>query len=220
MVIKENFMFKAFFVAAALVAVAGFVQNANAGVVFSDNFDTTLDNAAGSPSVGANGLNYTNFALWTVTAGSVDVIGEIPNTSFDFFPHHGNYVDLDGSTGHVGQMTSNQSFAAGTYTLSFDLGGNARGAPDKATKIILGDFSETITLASSAGLNQYTSTFTTTGGQLIFSELGISDNQGNILDNVSVTGVPEPSTWAMMIIGFGGLRLQMRRRDRTVALSA
>jgi hypothetical protein len=39
--------------------------------------------------------------------------------------------------------------------------------------------------------------------------------------NVSVTsGVPELSTWAMMIIGFGGVGLQMRRRDRAVALSA
>jgi hypothetical protein len=30
-------------------------------------------------------------------------------------------------------------------------------------------------------------------------------NVGNLLDNVSVTAVPEPSTWAIMILGFAGV---------------
>jgi hypothetical protein len=34
------------------------------------------------------------------------------------------------------------------------------------------------------------------------------------------TSVPELSTWAMMIIGFGGVALQMRRRDRAIAMTA
>jgi hypothetical protein len=35
-----------------------------------------------------------------------------------------------------------------------------------------------------------------------------------------VAGVPELSTWAMMIIGFGGVGLQMRRRSTNVAVTA
>jgi hypothetical protein len=36
----------------------------------------------------------------------------------------------------------------------------------------------------------------------------------------TVTGVPELSTWAMMIIGFGGVGLQMRRRSNGAAATA
>ncbi len=36
----------------------------------------------------------------------------------------------------------------------------------------------------------------------------------------TTSGVPELSTWAMMIIGFGGVGLQMRRRERNVAMTA
>jgi hypothetical protein len=37
-----------------------------------------------------------------------------------------------------------------------------------------------------------------------------------LLDGVSLTAVPEPSTWAMMLAGFGGLGFAaFRRRRRT-----
>ncbi len=36
----------------------------------------------------------------------------------------------------------------------------------------------------------------------------------------TTTGVPELSTWAMMIIGFGGVALQMRRRERAIGATA
>jgi hypothetical protein len=44
---------------------------------------------------------------------------------------------------------------------------------------------------------------------------GLSDSSVTIS-----SGVPELGTWAMMIIGFGGVAVQMRRRDRAVALAA
>ncbi|MBS3960497.1 MAG: PEP-CTERM sorting domain-containing protein [Sandarakinorhabdus sp.] len=39
-----------------------------------------------------------------------------------------------------------------------------------------------------------------------------NDNIGPILDNVLVTQVPEPATWAMLIAGFGLVGFAMRRR--------
>src|SRR6266702_3977449 len=36
----------------------------------------------------------------------------------------------------------------------------------------------------------------------------------------TTTGVPELSTWAMMIIGFGGVAVQMRRRERAIGATA
>ena len=36
-------------------------------------------------------------------------------------------------------------------------------------------------------------------------------------DNVIIAEVPEPATWAMMILGFGGVGAMMRRRRYAVA---
>ena len=40
------------------------------------------------------------------------------------------------------------------------------------------------------------------------------------LDIGSVGGVPEPATWAMMIIGFGGAGAMLRRRRGALSLTA
>ena len=36
-----------------------------------------------------------------------------------------------------------------------------------------------------------------------------------LLDGVTLTAVPEPSTWAMMLVGFSGLGYAAYRRRRT-----
>jgi hypothetical protein len=177
--------------------VAG-VAGANAAVVFSDNFNTYAEQ-----------LNWNPPANWSVPAGSVDLIGETTSgTDFDFYPGNGGYVDLDGSTSAAGTLQTLGSFAAGSYTLSFDLGGNARGDVDKTTTITLGDWSTSVTLASSSPYALQTFSFTTTGGILSFADAPAGNqNLGNILDNVTLStgAVPELSTWVMMLMGFAGL---------------
>lgn len=174
----------------AILMTVGF-SDANAAPVFSDNFNSY------SPS-----LNWVPPANWAVTSGSVDLIGA--NSGFEFFPGNGGYVDLDGSTGAPGTLQTVSSFVAGNYTLTFDLGGNARNDGSKTTVISLGSFTTSITLASADPYQLFTLNFLTNGGQLSFADLaGGNDNIGNILDNVSLSpAVPEPSTWAMMILGF------------------
>jgi hypothetical protein len=157
-----------------------------------------------------------------VTSGSVDLIGGIPTGFYDFYPGKGNYVDLDGSTrdkNPAGQITTKMSFAPGTYLLNFDLGGSTRG-DSNTVRVTLGGFSQDITLGSAAGLTYHAVTFyTMMGGSLSFTNLGNSDNRGLILDNVQLSNaVPEPSTWAMMLIGFGGLAMMGSRRRRTLAI--
>jgi hypothetical protein len=187
------------------------ISDARAGIVFSDDFNSY-----------AGQLNWVPPANWTVSSGSVDLIGETTSgTSFDFYPGNGGFVDLDGSTNLAGTLQTTASFLAGSYTLTFDLGGNARNDGSKETIISLGSFSQSIILASSAPLQQYSFSFATDGGNLSFADLaGGNANIGNILDNVTLSSdVPEPSTWAMMILGFMGVGfLAYRRKHNRTAL--
>ena len=186
----------------------GLTSSAQGDLVFSDNFNSY------SPQ-----LNWVPPANWTAPGpGTVDLIGA--GTPYDFFPGNGLYVDLDGSNHLPGTLQTIQSFGPGTYTLSFDLGGNARGDVDKTTVITLGNFTTSLTLASGAPLQLQTFSFTTTGGLLSFSDLpGGNQNIGNILDNVtlSTSVVPEPSPWSMIAVGGVGLLGIMHRKKRRTA---
>jgi PEP-CTERM motif len=184
-----------------------------AAVVLEDDFDAS----------GPSGLNWGGDSAFTSTSapGSVDLIG---NGFFDFYPGQGLYVDLDGSTGFgndpAGELTSLAAFGPGSYELTFLLGGNARGWEDRTTRVSLGDFSVDISLASDAGLQAFSYTFTTlTGGNLVFTELGPSNQRGSILDAITLSTIPEPSTWAMMILGFGGAGALVRRRQRGLPMA-
>jgi hypothetical protein len=206
----------AFAAAMALASVTMLASGAQASVVFSDDFNSY-----------AYQLNWVPPSNWSAPGpGTVDLIGQTTtSTAFNFYPGNGGYVDLNGSNGVPGSLQTLMTFASGSYTLSFDLGGNARGDVDKTTTIMLGDFSQSITLGSNGALQPHTYTFTTTGGVLDFADLaGGNGNIGNILDNVTLTSgvtsaVPEPSTWAMMILGFFGVGfLAYRRNNRPVLL--
>jgi hypothetical protein len=93
----------------------------SAAVVFTDGFD--------SENGGLSQLNYASFANWSVSGGTVDLI-----RSGDFgiscFGGTGSCVDLDGSTGDAGILTSsNIGFASGDLVeISFRLSGNQRNA--------------------------------------------------------------------------------------------
>lgn len=48
---------------------------------------------------------------------------------------------------------------------------------------------------------------------LTFSAVGTSDTLGGYIDNIKLSsGAPEPSVWAMMILGFGAVGSLLRRR--------
>lgn len=206
--------FKLIVAASALLAGVTMSQASSAAPLLQDNFDL-----AGP----GDHLNWGGDSVFKSTSApaSVDLIGV--GGSYNFLPGHGSYIDLDGSTGSgnnpAGQLTSVASFGPGSYTITFDLAGNQRGAASQETVVSLGGFSQAFTLASGVGFTTHSITFTTlTGGHLKFTETGPSDQQGNLLDNVVLTAVPEPSTWAMMILGFFGVGFVAYRRKSGAAL--
>ena len=177
--------------------VFGGPLNANASLLFSDTFN--------SENSGSGALNYNGLNFWTVSNGTVDLIG---NGYFDFFPGNGMYLDLDGSTSDAALLTSTSAFnfTPGTYTLSFDLGGSTRGDNNTVDVSLGGLYNETFTLASGFPLTNYQRTFNVgaaTSANLSFDHHG-GDNFGIILDNVALDSrdtsvVPEPENGSKMI---------------------
>ena len=199
--------------AGALLAVVLGVASANAGVVLSDNFDSSVaqGNWAGDsvflsiPQPGnVQGLP------------SVDLVG--PGYFGNLAYLTGNSVDLDGSTGNgnspAGELQSVASLALGDYTVQFLLAGNLRGAAAETTTVSIGGQSQSLTPANNQPYTLETLHFTGASGQLSFVDQGPSNQQGNLLDNVAVTSVPEPATWAVMLVGFGAIGASMRNNNR------
>lgn len=180
---------------------------ANAGVIFQDNFDSEL-------APGVSQTNYTGFANWTVTNGTVDLISDPNIWNLNCAGGTGKCVDLDGSSRNAGTLQSIAlTLNPGTYTLSFDISGNQRGSADDSMLVTLGGFvNDSFTLSSSdlwqTIVRDFTVTTLTTNN-LIFNHDG-GDNIGILLDNVSI--VPEPGTLALLGIGLTSLLVIRRKK--------
>jgi PEP-CTERM motif len=204
----------------AAIALGSSVQVASAAtVVLSDDFGVSASSTLNWPGDGifqsvptpgnVNGLP------------SVDLVSAVNPYGITTFS--GNSVDLDGSTGSghspAGQLVSLASFT-GDFSLSFALSGNQRTTLGSSTTISLDGQSFTITPTDNLW-HIYTLSFAgVTDGVLSFTGSGPSNQQGNLLDSVVLTAVPEPSTWAMMILGFAGVGYMTYRRRKTVAVAA
>lgn len=189
----------------ALIALTAFAAlPAKALTVFSDSFE---------PS--AQGGNVTPTG-WTVTGGSVDVV--YPGWFGGLCLGTGKCVDLDGSTGRAGVLSRSLTLTAGsTYTLSFDMAGNRRGAGTETVTVGFGSASTVLSFAnasSTAPWQSFSLSFTpSTSGSytLSFANAG-GDNQGAMLDNITVTTVPEPAS--MLLMGAGLLAVAGLKRRR------
>jgi len=189
--------FRSIVIAAALLGPTA----SHAVEIFNDNFDAS-----------ALGLNVTPTG-WTVADGTVDVI--------NFLCQSGQCVDLDGSTSDAGVLSRDFNLLGGVlYTLSFDLAGNQRGGADDV-EVAFGSASQTfIGLLSTAPYATYTLDFTPAADgtfTVSFANLG-GDNVGAVLDNVkidaAVQAIPEPETYALMLLGLGAVGAAVRRRRR------
>ena len=201
---KKNVLF-----AAALVLSLG--QTASAAtftILFEDDFDST-----------PNSLN-ASLAHWNVTEGSVDVIGDRPTASYDFYPGNGNYVDMDGSTGDAGRITTKQvfDFVVGTaYRLYFTMGKNGGGF--ETLNFGFDFLANSITNEGSIPtmVDQYVDfTVASNVSSAIYFEGTGGDYHGMIVDNVILktlnpSVVPLPATLPLVLLGLGGL-VSLRRR--------
>jgi hypothetical protein len=133
--------------------------------------------------------------------GSYQLVSEIDN--FRQYTSHGIFFELFGAIDSgVLNVEGGTRFASATYTAeSVDLRG-----PATVQVRAQGNIIDTLNLGSAfATFGPYNAL---TG--IVFTT---DPSQNFALDNlVFNTGVPEPATWAMMIVGFGAIGAACRRR--------
>jgi choice-of-anchor C domain-containing protein len=156
---------------------------------------------------------------WDVTLGTVDWIrGYWQSSDGDGFS-----VDMNGDS--PGAISQTIATVLGThYHLTFDISGN----PDVGggTRVILADtggaaspfvYNFTVGPNSRSNMNWESRAldFVATGSSTTITfASGTLENccWGAAIDNVGIGAVPEPATWALMLTGFFGAGVALRRR--------
>ena len=218
------------FVAAALVAAAGFATSAMAtNLVVNGSFDATPhtdkvtfeDNVAGW----TGGANLTFLAgPGTAADGSyLSVYAPFPTIS----PNGGNFVLADGDPNYSGAFSQTLSglTVGHVYAVEFyQAAGQQAGFTGITTErwsVTFGGVTQLSTLitlpeAGFAPWQKQSLSFTATAVSQVLTFLAVGTPGGappiSFLDGVSVAGVPEPATWGLMVAGFGLVGFVARRR--------
>jgi hypothetical protein len=155
-------------------------------LLFFDDFSTD-----GPP----NTTNIGSLNNWTISDGTVDLLAPV-NPWISEVLSSTNYLDLDGSTGNAGTITTIQEFdlGPGTYKLSFALAGNHRNGAGEQVTLLVGNgttlvpatvFSRDQNDPFSVSEVTFSGGAAGTKGRIIFDHAG-GDNIGLLLDFVKL----------------------------------
>jgi hypothetical protein len=198
-----------------LAMLTGTTTLAQAAVYFSDDFQG-YGGVSRLSWVPENGWSYLG-------SGDVDLVANgdyAINLGGGLINGHPNvFVDLNGTPGSPALQHSVVGLTAGqTYNLSFDLAGNHRDVNfNDSVTVKFGDASNTFTVAdANADFSHFSLSFIAKGSS---ADISFMDNYtngnrniGTLLDNVSVTAVPEPEVYGMMLMGLGLMGFVARKR--------
>jgi hypothetical protein len=157
------------------------------------------------------------FTGWNVNAGSTFVT---PSGFDGLYPQSGSYFAALGNVGCCGSISQSVTDRAGQHLqLSFYYMGDG-GAPAYLEAQWNG-----VTIQGSqifnapdqrrVGYTQYVFNVIGTGNDTV-TFLEQNDPSYDALDNIQLVAVPEPATWAMMLLGVGAIGAMARTRRRAV----
>ncbi len=192
---------------ATLLASLGAAHAAN-NLVVNGSFEDQAQ-AAGTWGV------YGSMPGWSTVSGSgIELRNQVAGNAFD----GSNFVELD-SYDNSGMAQTLTTVAGSFYTLAFDYSARAGvGAASNGIEVLWNGASVASVTADGSGLSGndwhlFSYSVLGTGSDLLtFRAVGTSDSFGGSLDAVSVTAVPEPSTYAMMFGGLALIGFSLRRR--------
>jgi hypothetical protein len=194
--------------AVALAASFGVAHAGPTNLVVDGSFEDQAQ-AAGSWNV------YNKINGWTTVSGSgIELRDQVAGNAFD----GKNYVELDSYNNSAMAQTLTTT-AGSLYTLSFAY--SARAGVDAASnpiEVLWNGLS--VATVTGSGLGQSGNVWSTfnyavtgTGSDVLtFRAMGTNDSVGGSLDAVSVSAVPEASTYAMMFFGLVAIGFSVGRR--------
>ena len=210
-----NFEMKMFQKIALTAALALGASSAQAAVIVGTGAPITNAALTGGTVVNFDGVsgNYTNYVTPGVTIAGASHIGGTYANNYNTF---GN--SLDNMAGGTQTLTFNFVDAVSAFAFNF-------GASDVVWTLTAFSGanaleSTTINPTTSSNTKSY---FGLTGNNITSAKLTHSGGDYVFVDNLTFAGagaVPEPATWAMMIIGFGAVGASMRRRKVSAAATA
>jgi choice-of-anchor C domain-containing protein len=210
---------------AAFLSLLGAALPAQAAIVVDGNFDNPPVLNPFLTQVGGITFGGPTGTAWTILGNSVDEIGSYwqnPTAG-------GGSVDLNG--GDAGGISQAVTLGGGTYQLSFYLSGNPDGGdPLKSLAVSIGDLSNQI-FTFTTGTNSHADmqyvlesvTFHAGAGTNVLSFLSqdAGTSYGAVIGGISISAIPEPATWTMLILGLGGIGMMLRKnRVRASVLAA
>ena len=214
-----------------LVQNGGFEQ----GYVNSTEFGASFPSGAGPTGWTSASANAFNLYLDPATATSVETVtrfgegGQKLATSFTgASPNGGKFVLLDGDTDYngaltqqIGGLTIGKTYNVDFYWAASQLQ-NRTGDTTEQLAVTFGGVTQYTPIVAnpSQGFQGWFSqrfSFTATAASDTLSFLSLGTPNGlppvALLDGVSLTAVPEPAAWALMIAGFGMVGFAARRRS-------
>jgi hypothetical protein len=187
----------------AAMALAG---QASAGVNIVSNPNMDLD----SPSYATAPIDWT---LTPAASGSDFFVGMGPTFGAYSPPNSANFGAVSSDEDELSQVLA--TVVGQTYTISFELAHPTTYADNAFSVWFGGDEGFSLVNAASFSYTSETFTATATSSSTTIAFYGRDQPGYYELDNVSVSVIPEASTWAMMLVGFAGLGFVSLRARRT-----
>ena len=207
-------------------------QTAGVSSTSTNSFTTQYNYRTGASNTGANSMY--DEGTWTIGTNPLAVHNLWTNVAGS-----NNMLILNGDTSPPAMDWLSNSFAvtAGAYTYSFQLMNvccNINGPVNTPSTLVFKftDDAGTIYNLASGPVTSLTTPgvfFTQTGGfnlasngtlqVALFDSTGAASGNDFAVDNIRVAFVPEPMTWALMIMGFAGVGATLRRRRGAVAFA-
>jgi hypothetical protein len=187
-------------------------ENANTNLTAGSYYYSTLFAAAyssdGSTAASAAGVTFSgmsgvqnNAPAWNFPAAPAPGTNAAFIQSYNGKPTPPGTISFDLSSLIVGQA----------YSLTFSEVARPGGADPFTVSYGLTNFG---TFTPTFSWTQVTETFVAQSAtSLVFAGTILAGDHSSGIDNISISAVPEPSTWAMMILGFFGVGLAAYRRQ-------
>jgi hypothetical protein len=215
----------------AALAFFGIVSTASAEIVYVTYSGTVVAGSDligifGTPGSSLAGYAYTTSYIFNTSVGTIQS-DPFYNTAYGGIgyaqpsPSLGAVLTINGVSFAVGGASFGQLYGIdfGDFSRSYDFAGDALGTiAGRSVFNQMSDPSRTIPVSINTPFT-YTATSGGQGQALIY--INPLNGAGDLIDlaptteTVSVPGaVPEPSTWAMMLLGFAGLGFVFRHSAR------